>query len=157
MLAQQPMLFTVQYILSTLLPIPSTWENSHSFPLSFFRLLLFLSSFGHRLHAAFLSHFFLGLFLSTALNLRPVLSNKVYGSGGVDLYEEKRRNTGKKVHMRTFLYLCTGRCKNNAGWLKINFISLFIFYTNSSLFKFWKYFSYIIGGLIQVIYMFENC
>lgn len=30
-LAPQPMLFTVQYILSTLLRIPSTWENSHSF------------------------------------------------------------------------------------------------------------------------------
>lgn len=37
-LAPQPMLFTVQYILSTLLRILSTWENSHSF------LLPYLSS-----------------------------------------------------------------------------------------------------------------
>jgi len=54
-LAEQPMLFTVQYILSTLLRIPSTWENSHSFPQPrLLSLSLSLSASSVRLHRRFL-------------------------------------------------------------------------------------------------------
>lgn len=71
-LAPQPMLFTVQYILSTLLRIPSTWENSHSSS-HLLAFLTFLSS-----PAMYFFHFAIRfparslprLFLSTALNLR---------------------------------------------------------------------------------------
>lgn len=81
------MLFTVQYILSTLLRIPSTWENSRFFP-SLSSPSLFSVPLSN------LSSLLPRLFLSTALNLPSVLSNKVYGSAGVDLYREKGRKYG---------------------------------------------------------------
>jgi len=108
-LAPQPMLFTVQYILSTLLPILSTRENSHSFPLPPFRSF-FRSSFCpqyaspgplcRHFTVRFPSSSFSRLFLSTALNLLPVLSNKVYGSAGVDLYREKEEREREKERER---------------------------------------------------------
>lgn len=105
-LAPQPMLFTVQYILSTLLRIPSTWENSHSFsspnlsrPSSRPSLPVATTPSFSSHRAFFPSRSFSRLFLSTALNLLSVLSNKVYGSAGVDLYRgkrKKRRGRGKE-------------------------------------------------------------
>lgn len=99
-LAPQPMLFTVQYILSTLLRILSTWENSHSFPLlhlsSFFRSSFCSVRLCRHFAIRFLSSSFSRLFLSTALNLLPVLSNKVYGSAGVDLYREKKGRNARE-------------------------------------------------------------
>jgi len=101
-LVPQPMLFTVQYILSTLLRILSTWENSHSFLLPYFSSVFLLTLFAspwppcRHFTVRFPPSSFLRLFLSTALNLLPVLSNKVYGSAGVDLYREKRRNARER-------------------------------------------------------------
>lgn len=116
-LAPQPMLFTVQYILSTLLRILSTWENSHSFPLlhlsSFFRSSFCPVRLCRHFTIRFLSSSFSRLFLSTALNLLPVLSNKVYGSAGVDLYREKKgtnareRNSCVRARSRS-LYVVAG-------------------------------------------------
>jgi len=40
--------------------------------------------------------------LSTALNLLSVLSNKVYGSAGVDLYREKRKKWEREKELCPF-------------------------------------------------------
>lgn len=82
---------------------------------SSFTLRLSLSSYHFAVR--FPSSSFSRLFLSTALNLLSVLSNKVYGSAGELIYIEKKEETGeRRSYVRSLAPLC-GR--NNCGILRL--------------------------------------
>lgn len=107
MLALQPMLFTDQYILSTLLPIPSTWENSHSFvpslSLSFFLFSTPSILIPHPFHMPFsiLLHPWIIFVYSFKSSVRYF---QIKFTVAVELIYigQKRRNTGE----RKYIYIC---------------------------------------------------